>query len=184
MNDELDLKAIGRRIRAQREQMHLTREEFAEKLGVSSKFCADIEYGVKGMSISTLLRLSNLLELSTDYILKGYGTQLGDDSNRILKESIMQPLNTCSGPQLRRIEQLLKVFVAAVHESAEGLPVRRMIDDLDVEIIEVTNEICFSGQCYASVSNESGRKNSVHRQPYHDRRYSFFGKSYSGCFIL
>lgn len=135
MNDELDLKAIGRRIRAQREQMHLTREEFAEKLGVSSKFCADIEYGVKGMSISTLLRLSNLLELSTDYILKGYGTQLGakNDDNRILKESIMQPLNACSGPQLRRIEQLLKVFVAAVNESAEDYQAEKVPDGIRLE---------------------------------------------------
>lgn len=121
MEDGLDLKAIGRRIRMQREQLHLTREEFAEKLGVSSKFCADIEYGVKGMSISTLLRLSNVLDLSVDYILKGYGAQLGDwdDDNRTIKESIMQPLNSCSTTQLRRIEQLLKVFVAAVNESSE-----------------------------------------------------------------
>jgi transcriptional regulator with XRE-family HTH domain len=31
MSSEMDLKAIGRRIRFQREQMHLTREELAEQ---------------------------------------------------------------------------------------------------------------------------------------------------------
>jgi len=121
MSEEVDLKAMGRRIRAQREQLHMTREEFAEKLGVSSKFCADIEYGVKGMSINTLLRLSNILDLSADYILKGCGSGTGaeDDDSRTIKENIMLPLNACSAPQLRRVEQLLKVFVAAVNESSE-----------------------------------------------------------------
>ncbi|MBR0599566.1 helix-turn-helix domain-containing protein [Sinanaerobacter chloroacetimidivorans] len=122
MRVELDLKAMGKRIRNQREQMRLTREELAEKLGVSSKFCADIEYGVKGMSLSTLLNLSIILNLSVDYILKGYGDQLGirDDDNRVLKESIMIPLNSCSRTQLKRVEQMVKIFVAAVNEDHES----------------------------------------------------------------
>ena len=71
MASDMDLKAVGRRIRFQREQLHLTREKLAEKLEVSPKFCADIEYGVKGMSMTTLNKLSEVLNLSTDYILKG-----------------------------------------------------------------------------------------------------------------
>lgn len=118
MKVELDLKAMGQRIRSQREHLNLTREGLAEKIGVSSKFCADIEYGVKGMSISTLFYLSQTLKLSTDYILKGYGDQTGssDDINQMIMENIMVPLNSCNRSQLRRAEQLLKIFVAAVNE--------------------------------------------------------------------
>lgn len=121
MRVELDLKAMGKRIRSQREHLHLTREELAEKLGVSSKFCADIEYGVKGMSINTLFHLSMVLNLSVDYILKGYDDQFAiqDDDNRILRESIMLPLNSCNRSQLKRVEQMLKIFVAAVNEDHE-----------------------------------------------------------------
>lgn len=121
MRAELDLKAMGRRIRAQREHLNLTRERLAEKLGVSSKFCADIEYGVKGMSINTLYYLSQILNLSTDYILNGYEEQTGiqDDSNRMIRENIMIPLKSCNRSQLKRVEQLLKIFVAAVNEEPE-----------------------------------------------------------------
>ena len=48
---ELDYKAIGARIRAKREQMGYTREQLAEKLDISSKFCSDIELGARGMSL-------------------------------------------------------------------------------------------------------------------------------------
>lgn len=119
MTSEMDLKAIGRRIRFQREQMHLTREGLAEKLDVSAKFCADIEYGMKGMSMTTLNNLSEILNLSTDYILKGNNDLSVDETNnRDIIESVVATLNSCSRVQLGRIEQLLKIFVATVNETA------------------------------------------------------------------
>lgn len=116
---DMDLKAIGRRIRFQREQLHFTREELAEKLDVSAKFCADIEYGMKGMSMTTLNNLSEILNLSTDYILKGKnGINLGESQNRDIIESVVATLNSCNRIQLGRVEQLLKIFVATVSETA------------------------------------------------------------------
>jgi len=67
----LDIKAIGIRIRNQREFLGFTREQLAEMIDVTPKFCSDIELGVKGMSLNTLDLLSNMLKLSTDYILYG-----------------------------------------------------------------------------------------------------------------
>jgi transcriptional regulator with XRE-family HTH domain len=99
--------------------MHLTREELAEKLEVSAKFCADIEYGMKGMSMTTLNNLSEILNLSTDYILKGNNELSVDETNnRDIIESVVATLNSCSRVQLGRIEQLLKIFVATVNEAA------------------------------------------------------------------
>ena len=46
----MDLIGIGQRIRKQREFIGYTREQFAELLDVTPKFCSDIELGVKGMS--------------------------------------------------------------------------------------------------------------------------------------
>lgn len=119
MTSDMDLKAIGRRIRFQREQMHLTREELAEKLEVSAKFCADIEYGMKGMSMTTLNRLSETLNLSTDYILKGNrDIRVEKAENHDIIESVVATLNSCNRIQLGRVEQLLKIFVATVSETA------------------------------------------------------------------
>lgn len=47
---------IGSRIREQREYLGLSREAFAEKIGVTPKFCSDIELGLKGMSLPTLCK--------------------------------------------------------------------------------------------------------------------------------
>lgn len=67
----MEWELIGKRIRKQRELLGYTREEFAEKLDVTPKFCSDIELGLKGMSVQTLCRISSVLNLSTDYILFG-----------------------------------------------------------------------------------------------------------------
>ena len=67
----MDWIAIGSRIRKQREYLGYTREQFAELLEVTPKFCSDIELGVKGMSVPTLCKISSTLRLTTDYILFG-----------------------------------------------------------------------------------------------------------------
>ena len=63
---------INRRENCRRwEFLGYTREQFAEPLDVTPKFCSDIELGVKGMSVQTLCRISEVLRLSTDFILFG-----------------------------------------------------------------------------------------------------------------
>lgn len=44
----MDWVSIGGRIRRQREFLGYTREQFAELLDVTPKFCSDIELGVQG----------------------------------------------------------------------------------------------------------------------------------------
>jgi len=68
---ELENQLIGERIRSHREKQNKKREDFAEAVGRSVKFCSDIESGAKGMSLETLKRVSDYLNLSTDYILFG-----------------------------------------------------------------------------------------------------------------
>lgn len=52
----MNLLAIGTRIRSQREYLGYTREQLAGYLGVTPKFCSDIELGAKGMSVPTLCK--------------------------------------------------------------------------------------------------------------------------------
>ena len=76
----MDWILIGKRIRKQREYLGFTREVFAEKLDVTPKFCSDIELGLKGMSVTTLCKISDILGLTTDYILFGAPSDGEDDS--------------------------------------------------------------------------------------------------------
>ena len=108
----MDWVSIGGRIRRQREFLGYTREQFAELLDVTPKFCSDIETGAKGMSVPTLCRISKVLRLSTDYILYGKTEQENPDS-------VMMVLENCSKRERTYAEQLLKIFVAAMNSNEE-----------------------------------------------------------------
>lgn len=62
---------IGKRIKELRERNHLTRESFAEKIGISSKYIYEIEKCGKNFSVDILLRMVKILSVSCDYIMKG-----------------------------------------------------------------------------------------------------------------
>ena len=70
MDKNINLE-IGERIRKIRTGMGLSREELSEMIGISALFLGFIECGQRGMSISTLMSLSRILNVSTDYILTG-----------------------------------------------------------------------------------------------------------------
>ena len=59
------------RIRRAREDLGYTREQFAEKLDVSVSYLAELERGRTGISVKMLVKVANVLGLSTDYILFG-----------------------------------------------------------------------------------------------------------------
>ena len=107
----MDWIAVGARIRRQREYLGYTREQFAERLEVTPKFCSDIELGVKGMSVPTLCKIARILRLSTDYIL--FGT---------LEQNCSEPLElllrSCSAAERGYAEQLLKTFLLAMNSKS------------------------------------------------------------------
>lgn len=104
---------IGGRIRKQREYLGYTREQFAELLEVTPKFCSDIELGVKGMSVPTLCKIAHILRLSTDHIL--FGTLEHDSS-----EPLELLLKSCSTAERGYAEQLLKTFLLAMNSKKDS----------------------------------------------------------------
>lgn len=98
---------IGGRIRQQRESIGLSREQFAEKIDITPKFCSDIELGIKGMSVSTLCKIAKTLHLSTDYIL------FGSEKNS-LDSSLIALLENCSETERYYAEQIMLAFLSAM----------------------------------------------------------------------
>lgn len=68
---EADLKEIGKRIQQRRKQQGLTQEQLAEMMNVSIQMISNLERGNKSIRIENLIRLCQLLDVSTDYILTG-----------------------------------------------------------------------------------------------------------------
>ena len=104
---ELSLELVGKRIRKVRMQMELTREQFAEQVGISPQFLAEIENGKKGMSADTLYKMCNAFNLSADYII------LGRSSYDNLSDPIQKALNSFSEPYLQLTEDIIKAIEKA-----------------------------------------------------------------------
>jgi len=62
---------IGKRIRRQRILQEMTQEQLAEKADISTSFIGHIERGEKKCSLETIIRISEALNLSIDFIIYG-----------------------------------------------------------------------------------------------------------------
>jgi transcriptional regulator with XRE-family HTH domain len=74
------LKAMGQRIMVRRKSLHMTQEELAEKLGVSTQMISNLELGKKAIRPDNLAKVCEVLELSADFVLTGSNTKSAVDS--------------------------------------------------------------------------------------------------------
>ena len=111
----LDQKEMGRRVRNRREAMNMSREDLAEKLGVSTQFVADIEYGNKGVSIRKLYLLCQILDVTADYVLAGNVYSRDEDEEAVkVCEEIMGLLQRCDARQLKGIREITEIYADGV----------------------------------------------------------------------
>lgn len=68
---EFDRRKIGERISDQRRKLGLTQQNIYDKLDISQNHYSRIENGHVGISIDKLIQLSDILNISIDYILTG-----------------------------------------------------------------------------------------------------------------
>lgn len=85
-----DLKECGKRIQQLRKERELTQEQLAEKLNVSQNTIAKIESGLRRPSIDFLLEISELFNVSTNYLVFGVHAEAVDDKK--LKKILMKQL--------------------------------------------------------------------------------------------
>lgn len=105
MNDNIDRKSVGNRIKTGREQMSLTRDEFAEMIDLSTSFFTQIERGEKLMSVQTLVKIAIQLNLSLDYLI------WGDSSIDVNKDSLISDINNASKKELKVIDDIFKAVL-------------------------------------------------------------------------
>ena len=91
---------MGERIATRRKSLHLSQEELAEIADVSPQLLSTAERGTKAMRPENLMKLSNALGVSADYLLTG--EIIDKDLSLIIKK-----LEKISADQIRTIEQIL-----------------------------------------------------------------------------
>ena len=63
---------VGLRIREVREAFHMSRAEFSERCDLSESFLAAVESGKKGVTSKTLYKICSTMNVSADYLIRGY----------------------------------------------------------------------------------------------------------------
>ncbi len=103
---------IGNRISKKRKQLNLTQEVLAEKMNVSVQMISNLERGNKSIKIENLLKLCEILNVSTDYILKG---ELIDSD----KEEAFTKLLKLNKQDYKMIEMLIDFCINKENDGAE-----------------------------------------------------------------
>ena len=80
---------IGSNIRTARMRADLTQEKMSEMIGVTPQYLSDLERGLVGTSVSTLIRICTELNVSSDFILFGSSSDT-DIANSTLIEKIQR----------------------------------------------------------------------------------------------
>lgn len=103
---------IGERCRHAREAAGYTQERLAEQICVSTQFLSDAERGITGMSVTTIIKLCNVLSISADYLLLGR-----DDSDDAPALSFYSRIQRLSEQERRLVEEVTNLVIQSFHLS-------------------------------------------------------------------
>lgn len=121
--DDIHNKEIGNRLRREREKLELTREKFAEIVNLSVLYIGQLERGERQMSLPTLVKITDSLHVTTDYLIYGKSInsqdyikensskyiELAENDDKISRLNFL--LSKCSKKELDLIERMIKLII-------------------------------------------------------------------------
>lgn len=110
-----DRYAVGERIQKRRQSLGISQEDLAERIDRATKYCSEIERGICGMSVETMLALSEHLNMSLDYMMYGINTE--EPPVPIERTPLQEMITGCSERQYTYAVKLLEVFMEATQET-------------------------------------------------------------------
>lgn len=105
MNNSINYSETGARIRRQREHIGLTQEQLGEACELSASFVGHIERGSRKLSVESLYKLSDVLNVSADYLL--FGRMLQENSLPSEISSALQDSDKVKRQQFWRTVKIL-----------------------------------------------------------------------------
>jgi len=101
---ELDDKAIGKRIKIARIRVGLTQENVADRIGITPQHVSNIETGNSSVSLTTLVAIANLLNVTMDELL----CDTLRKSKDVFCREADEVLRDCSEYEVRVLVDILK----------------------------------------------------------------------------
>ncbi len=102
----MDYNDLGRRIREERLKLNLTQEKLSETIDVSTTYIGQIERGERCPTLETLIKISNSLGASIDYLLHDSVTS----SSTTLMNLWVQLTQDLSDNEMEMIIEIIKAI--------------------------------------------------------------------------
>ena len=115
--DTYDRITVGKRIHQKRIQLGLSQDELAVRINRATKYCSDIERGMCGMSIETMLSISKALDMSLDYMMFGEISEVEKEWQQKDALTLIHIIEKAPTTQRNYAIRLLKLFIAAIGNS-------------------------------------------------------------------
>ena len=104
-----DFRQIGNKLSQIRKKAGLTQAEVAEAADLADRTYADIERGTVNMSIETILRICNALNITPDEVL----TEEPSETDAMLQE-LLAELEGCTEKEKKTALRLLSVYLQSL----------------------------------------------------------------------
>ncbi len=111
----IDYKSIGRRIKAARTRLDMTKERLAEQVNLSPSHLSNIETGTTKVSLPTIVKLANALQVSVDSLLADSVVQ----SKAVFEEDIQTILSDCDDYEIRVIADIAAATKKTLRKEAK-----------------------------------------------------------------
>ena len=115
--DTYDRITVGKRIHQKRIQLGLSQDELAVRINRATKYCSDIERGMCGMSIETMLSISKALDMSLDYMMFGEISEVEKEWQQKDALTLIHMIEKAPATHRNYAIRLLKLFIAAIGNS-------------------------------------------------------------------
>lgn len=106
MKSQFDYVSLGERVRKARKQKRLTQEQLAEACDLSTAHIGHIERGTRALSIESLITLSEVLDVSTDYLLMDMS-----NSNEKSFSGILNAMDNADYEKTKKLYSVIKILV-------------------------------------------------------------------------
>ncbi len=108
MRQELNFEQIGKNIRAARIQKNLTQEYLADTIDVNVSHISNIENNRVKVSLTALVAICNVLNVSVDYILKQEYTEAATAS--AIDREILKAVSELPLDKKKKILQIIRIL--------------------------------------------------------------------------
>ena len=71
MSKSIEFLILGQNIQEIRKSLHMTQDQFSEKLNITPKFVSQVETGYAGISVDNIINICKLAKCSSVNVFKG-----------------------------------------------------------------------------------------------------------------